>query len=208
MQTQPQSSNPPPPPRKVLHTLLYLALLLASIFAAWQIHVWWVRPPRLAVQAPPDSLRLDPDAPEVASRPSRIAGPGDNLTGLADLKADPDNLPPPPSSRRLRGFGQTLGDIQRQLAKYESPGTVDEVGRYYIELLKARGYRMLGQRSVGTCTSLVFEQDPRQVSILLEKKVSQNGLVSIVLVLTSPATSGGQEAARERPQSAPSSMPG
>jgi hypothetical protein len=210
LQTNPQPENRPHPRRKeVINTLLYFALLAAGVFAAWQIHVWWTRQHRGVVEPPPDALRAIPErGGDVGVRSLLNASRPADLTGLEELKSDPDGLVPPAQSRRLRMFRQVLGGQQRQLAKYESPGTVDEVGRYYLELLKSRGYRLLSDRSSDANRSLVFEQDPRQVSILMEKKVSQEGLVSIVLVLTCPAPIGPEAAPKRPSQSAPARGPG
>lgn len=175
--------------RGVAQALLYLALLASGIFAAWQIHVWWADRERPAGSPSMDTFRADPAqaAGDDAQDISRGLRSG-SLAGLERLKSDPGDIAPPAGAVRLHCFVRNIGPEDQQVARYDLQGTIQASAEYYLQMLPSRGYKLLSDRDSQGRRSLILADGRTTVSLLLEKKVSQVDVVSIVLVLTCPAS--------------------
>ena len=125
-----------------LRALLYVALLAAGVFAAYQVHVYWIRAD-------------DPAGPYASNRhswrePSQTqggTGAGTLLEdlwsteGMTRLDGDPGGLAPPESVRRFTAFEQTSGALRCQFASYRFDGSGEDVLAHYRRLLESRGYQ-------------------------------------------------------------------
>lgn len=174
--------------KEIFHALLYLALLASGVFAAWQVHVWWMgrakRPGGVDLQ----TYRADPSRHRSGDFVPFLAGsrPAD-LAGLEPMSGDPEGLPPPSGAIRRMAFRRTAGAEQQLLARYDYPGSIEAAGAYYLELMRGRGYRLLSDSPAQGRRSLNFGRDGQKANLLLEKSRSRDDLVSIVLVVTCPA---------------------
>ena len=89
-----------------------------------------------------------------------------------------------------------MGSEALLLARYDYRGSIGAAGSYYLELLRKRGYRLLSDSQAQDASmgpglprrSLNFDQGRRKVNLLLENSPARDDLVSIVLVVSEPAS--------------------
>ena len=137
-----------PPRRPVLAGVLWLCLLAAGVFAAWQAHQAWFAP----VRAPVQVARLDSSLP--ASGPAwgsldlrqLLEGPM-SAVGVARMTGDPLDLSPPPGAQQVSAFQWVAADTIHQQAEYRFEGALDQAAEHYCR--RASYLRAVDPASLG-----------------------------------------------------------
>jgi len=121
-----------PPRRPVLAGILWLCLLAAGVFAAWQAHQAWFAPVRGPVQVPRLDSSLPASGPAWGSLDLRrlLEGPM-SAVGVEKMTGDPLDLAPPPGARQVSAFQWVAADTIHQQAEYRFEGTLEEAAEHY-----------------------------------------------------------------------------
>ena len=186
-------TSPTTRPRTVtLRALLYAALLAAGVFAAYQVHVYWVRA----------NDAVDPYAPN--GHPWRPASPAQaeldggtlleslwGAEGLTPLAGDPGGLPPPASAQRFTGFERATGDMRYQFASYRFDGDGEQALTHYRKQLQERGYeRLSGGRDEQGRRREEFIANGRKVIVALLNDTGDSRIGRLAVAVFEPTASG------------------
>jgi len=125
-------------------TILYLCLLVAGVFAAWQMHLLLnpQKAPHKAEVAQGTGAVSQPgwmddrpirDLGEVAANPSRESG-------WAPVNDDPLGVRPPPGAQRLGAYRHEKGYWQ---GRYSFRGELSDALEHYREAFQARRFELL-----------------------------------------------------------------
>ncbi len=179
-------------PRRRWLVGLYLALVAAGIFAAWQAHVLWLsrglssrtqRPnfterQRLQVKLPPNVRSpADPILPDPLQE-----------SGLTEFTSDPGGVHPPAGAKR--GLSrQVRADGKDYLhAGYEYRGDLAAAVRHYETAAAARGFRHVDDRIGRLGWRRIFlVKDRMHLIVALRKAGKKDKIVTIVVTLIRPA---------------------
>jgi len=152
--------------------VLYFCLIVAGVFAAWQVHKFVQAgvSDKSPASTPASPLRYQgqsgsTDAPSVPEDLSAegIMGMGETpmlpSEPLENLQGEPGGFAPPEGAERLQGFVRRAEDSFVQIATYNYCGQAGEVADYYRRLLDEAGYKIIkdsgllesGQRVVFVC---------------------------------------------------------
>jgi hypothetical protein len=177
--------------RRYLHGLLYVLLLAAGIFAAWQVHLLWFAPKprpgsnRLGVRPGATPEMPGGDYMELLRRPHMQAG-------LREFAGEPGGIGPPAQARRRSGFEGEVADTRHEQVSYSYGGTLDAAVAHYTRALGQAGFAVRERRGDGQ-RRLVARQGRRAVVASLRKRRGPDGTqgVSIVVTAIAPAETGG-----------------
>jgi len=184
---------PDRPRRRFWWTPAYLALLVAGIVAAWQVHVFWrsrSRPepvavdeyePEPVVNEPFDWARMTPS--ELASRPWVGAGV-DKV-----LERSPQDLPRIPGARFSRGVERVQDRYAYQHVSYQYKGTADEAAGQYVETLKARGFKLIRDatpKKARSARRLTFQSGRDKIVVSLRNGSEKDVIMTIGVMVVRP----------------------
>ena len=182
MTATPPAPKDRPTRRKVWASLLYLAILAAGVFAAWQIHEF--RALRRQVELP---LPDQPDSAQPASRPGGLLADPLGPSGLAPLAGDPGGLPPPPGARRVSAFQSKALGLLRQQARYELAADAQAVVGHYGQILAERGLPLLRDKTdPAGGRELLWAAGRTTVSLVLRKPSQDEKIGVVILVVCGP----------------------
>ena len=179
--------------KAVFSFVLYVLLLASSVFAAWQVNIWWnSRSARTSCGvSSPQRGHLPMKEKESATQavdPMGLLGESSDLGGLRKMDSDPLELPPPQGASRRYCFAGIAYGERRHLASYDYAGTIQSAADHYSRLMEGRGFQKRVDRSQeGLSRQFVFSKDRIKVTLALRKKDTQADLVSILLAVWQPA---------------------
>ena len=185
-------TTPTTKPRIVtLRALLYVALLAAGVFAAYQIHVYWMRTGESAGPYVPNRHPWQ-------SAPAEAELGGQTLLdrlwaaeGVTPLEGDPAGLTPPPAARRFTGFEQTTGSLRCQFASYRFEDPWEAALDHYREQLLARGYEAISSgRDDNSRQREEFIADGRKVIVALLNDTGDSRIGRLAVAAFEPTASG------------------
>lgn len=211
----PEAGPAPNRRRRVVRTLLYLCLVGAGVFAAWEVHVFWRGPARDARDTRPRTfgagrsrVRTAPVAIEYpgsefdddgAPADGASGGDGDDLSQLAsdplaaagveNLPGDPGDLPPPEGAKRRSAFQQRTADSIHQQATYEWAGQAPAAADHYRELLAREGLELLSDVDKGPVGRVIVARGgSKRVIVSLRKNKTTSNIVriSVTMIDSSP----------------------
>jgi hypothetical protein len=165
--------------RKVVSVILYVALLLAGVFAALQIHAFLEN--RQHVRSVPAAkafpLARNPRGPEsgpAATHPLAVAG-------LTAMEWDPGGFRPPAGAVRRMGLQRVVEDYLEQTAEYECDRYADFAAGHYRDSLARAGFALRKEGpEPGGGRIMIFTKDAEQVVIVLRKNPPSAKIVVIV----------------------------
>ncbi len=172
--------------------LLQVVLLAVSIFAAWQIHLYWFA-----------------DAPEGASQRTGQAGPTSHLApasdldlrmltegasagdwsgaaGLVKISSDPGEINPPTGAKRRFAFSRVTGDSNEQLARYEYAGSMQMGADHYSRVLSGAGFDVRTAPGGDDERLLTASKRMERVVVTLVKSRISHGKIEISVTLIAP----------------------
>jgi hypothetical protein len=173
--------------REALKTALVLALIVAVVFAGWQLAVFL----RSCAARSRDAGGPAAFHPGPTSQPEwQPSDPAEMLTaplaavGLVAMAGDPADVPPPQGARRLSAFQRTVTGQTEQQARYEYAGRVADAAEHYRKALEKQGFELLrdGPDATGR-RMLIFHADRAHATVAL-RKASQNGMMVVGIVFT------------------------
>ncbi len=180
--------------RKIVNSLLYGALLAAAIFAAYQIHIFWVSPRPAA--GPQRGIKTVGNPGGAASQPAPPQDPRELLKGphgmehAKPLAGDPGSIPPPATARRryaftfdLPGDGVSSQQTLQEYAHYDDPGPLEDIRRHYLAALEQAGYDLVADSGVQNKRELVFTKGRSHVTVSLTKAPGSGGVVIVVTMI-------------------------
>ena len=175
--------------------VLYLCLLAAGIFVAWQFHLYWRRSETASFgQAYRDQTAgpatqaafLNEGTESVSELIEPLTDPlfAEQAVGMKRLKGDPAGLQPPAGAKRRFGFQRFVADSVEQQASYALPGELAGIADHYRQALRAAGFELL-EDSVETSEGLRprQEQSPPDISRAQGLMVAKRGRNSVVVVM-------------------------
>jgi len=172
--------------RRVLAWLLYGLLLVAGVFAAWQIHVFvrsrgedrsgqsarYRLPARVAEPAWPAS-----GLPELATAPAASVG-------LVPFSGEPGGFAPPAGASRQAGFQRRAEGTFQQQVSYGYPGRLHDAAAHYEHLLRAAGFTLLrSMPGQAGCRKLIFTHDRMDVIVAL-RNIRRQDKIEVRIVVT------------------------
>jgi hypothetical protein len=200
--------------RRVVRALLYLCLVGAGVFAAWEVHVFWRGGEREAPDARPRTFGAGrpriPTAPEPAEPGSELddeGAPADGVSGadgedisqlasdplaaagVESLPGDPGGLPPPEGAKRRSAFQQRTADSIHQQATYEWPGETPAAAHHYRELLARKGLDLLSDVDKGSVGRVIVARGGSKrviVSLRKNKTASNRVRISVTMIDSGP----------------------
>lgn len=184
--TAPQASGNP---RPALKAVLYAAILVGGIVAAWAAHERWVRPHGGGGSLPSGgtwrATRPAVESFPPASQPADLLR--QSVSGMTPMVGDPGDIAAPVGASRRYACQGTMQNRLVQQAGYDLDGTIDQAAAHYLGILKARGFNLLGDRTEGAAKRvLVLSQAGTEVTLILRKNLTQAGPISIGLTVVRP----------------------
>ncbi|MHC4982799.1 MAG: hypothetical protein ACYTF6_06485 [Planctomycetota bacterium] len=168
--------------RRLFPFALYVCLLAAVAFAAWQVTVYFRT--RGASNRPAAAQKDGKKAPEFRGSAESPGGPlsPDALVGMAGvspLRGDPGGMPPPAGAVRRCAVACPRQGMAVELANYEYHGSVAAAAAHYEKLLAERGFDRLSETSAGGAAVLTFQKRLTVVTVSLRKVGQERKIVSI-----------------------------
>jgi hypothetical protein len=176
-------------PRQWKGGALYVALLVAGVFAAWQGHMLWFSPDRQTDPSPIGSHRFDPKMLEPSADQEDSFLPGEfDSTGMAPMDVDPGRLSPPEGAGGRVAVRREMGGSVVEEAVYTYAGQADAALSHYRDLLFDRGFaeQFHRQRSDGSHLA-IFTAGDAKVVLALRKPAADRTIRSIVVRVIHPA---------------------
>ena len=179
--------------RRLWSAVLYLCLLAALVFAAWQIHMVWEhrQGPRVAGE-PYRAPAYQAPATLPTTNPVEMAAAAVAASGLTEFQGDPGGIAPPAGAVRLRGFQRSVeGQVQQQ-AHYEWAGQPLGALDHYARILGPQGFaRSVPLRGTQPAPNIeagdelraVFFKGRTRVTVALRKN-SQGAKIVTIIVFT------------------------
>ena len=175
--------------RRAVLFAMYVLLVAATCFAAYQIRVFVIRrqaPPEFA----PKWSETAPPPPQ--SQPWNLNAPGQLAkvpmidVGLRPFAADPGGIAPPPGSQALPGFERQAYKLKSQQRIYLCPGEPAQVKSYYEKVLARAGFTPVPNRAgPDPALTLLFAKGTTLANLTLQKLAGQAKMVRVVLIVTS-----------------------
>ena len=173
-----------------LRLILYLALLVAGIFAAWQVHAYWVAPDRAAPAPPETSHRWRWDNPPPGPSPTNADDFIDSLqrqAGPAPLDGEPGGIDPPPDTVRQTGYQVRSTDRVVEFAVYNCPAGGEAAMAYVQTQLERKGYqRSATQRPSADQTWAFYRAGDTTVTVRLRKAGPDRTIDSLAVSVVRP----------------------
>ena len=165
--------------------VMYLGLLAAAVFLAYQVHVTWMlgRGKPTVPPLPFDAARHSEQSQRPATLPA--TGLADMLggsdAGLEAITAEPGGLAPPPKAVRRWAFKRA--ETGEEYARYGFPGRLEDAAEHYVRLLKEQGGRLVSDQSQAPAKRLlVFDMaSAKVIEISLHKAKAPADTVDIGL---------------------------
>ena len=178
--------------RAPLGGLLYIVLLAVSIFAAWQIHLYWFADGRRGASQRPGS-----HGPTTHPAPSgeldlrmltaeQPAGDWTAAAGLVMMSGDPGGVNPPAGAKRRFAFSRLTGDSNEQLARYEYTGSIDAAAGHYKTVLASTGFEVTTVRPGTDERLLTASRQMERIVVVLRPSKTSHGKVEISVTLIIP----------------------
>ncbi len=175
-----------------LTALLQVVLLAVSIFAAWQIHLYWFADaservsPRTPQPGPTihPALTSDLDLRKLTEAPS--AGDWSGAAGLVEMSGDPGEINPPMGAKRRFAFSRVTGDSNEQLARYEYTGSILAAAEHYSGVLTGAGFEVRTACDGDDERLLMASKRMERVVIVLSQSKSSHGKIEISVTLITP----------------------
>jgi len=180
---------------------LYVAFVVAGVFAAWQARRLWLSPADETRAVQPGDLeewRYGGETPPRAS--ASVHGGILAQIGAEPLEGDPGGIAPPPGAIRGIGVRRTMGgapdrDGRRgaaawvvEQAGYQCPGGVEAAAAHYVERLGERGHRLVADRAAASGRQLLFQAPGgERAYVRLRKLDEQRKMVRVTLSLIRPS---------------------
>lgn len=195
--------------RPILTGLLYVAVLLAGIFAAWQANLWLrARRDRQSpsVKAPARQGSAAVRAHFAAGAESRAAAtrrwtsdllatrPGlDPLAaaGLGALDGDPGGLAPPDGARIGVAFQTSTAQGIQQQAGYRWAGDIAAAAEHYRRQLAGNGFDLVDEsRSGPENLRLLATRNQDNAIVILRKDAPADKMVNIIVMVATAKAVG------------------
>lgn len=177
------------PKRRIWPGLVYFAFVVAAVAAALWAHRRWIYRPQ-ASSASVSPYQPQSPSPQDGGRggkvsPSALAKRPWRQAGLKALKQDPCDVKPPPGSRFQSAFQRDQDGYRYQQISYRYPGEMKTAREHYAGSLNARGYQWIN-RAAPIGRTMVFQSGRDKVLVLLGKRASPQGDVSIGVTVARP----------------------
>jgi hypothetical protein len=173
-----------------LRLILYLALLVAGIFAAWQAHAYWVRPDRAATAPPETGHRWRWDHPTPGPSATNAADFIDSLqrqVGPTPLDGEPGGIDPPPDTVRQTGYQVRSADRVVEFAAYNCPAGGEAALAYVQTQLERQAYqRSATQRPRPDQTWVFYRAGDTTVTVRLRKAGPDRTIDSLAVSVVRP----------------------
>lgn len=172
-------------------TFLYVCLVAAGVFAAWQANRFcWPddREDRSAPQRPRDVERSMRRWKRPASQPLGVVDHPTAVGGLEPIRTHPGGLAPPAEAKLRDAYRRPADDGNvEEFAKYEFSGEPGAVVEYYQDVLQAQGYAPFSD-STGADgrRTLVFSRNDTKVFLFMEGAQATPGAAAFLLKLICP----------------------
>lgn len=178
------------PRRRTWPSLVYLVLVVVAVASALWVRRRWINPPPesnvSASSYQPESAttqRADWDGKVSAAR---LAKQPLGRVGLKAIRQDPGEFKPPPGARFQTGLQRDLDGYRYQQISYRYLGEMTTAREYYAGSLKARGFKWINPAAPAG-RSMVFQSRRVEVRVLIKKRTSPRGDVSIGVTVVRPA---------------------
>jgi len=165
--------------------VMYLVLLAAAVFLAYQVHITWMlnRGKPTAPALPFDAARHSEQPQRPATLPATALADmlGGSDAGMEAMTAEPSGLAPPPGALRRWAFKRV--QTGEEYARYEFPGQLEDAAEHYLQMLKEKGGRLVSDRSQTPAKRLlVFDMaSAKVIEISLHKAQAPADTVDIGL---------------------------
>jgi len=129
---------------KPLQYALYLALLIAGIFAAMEVHKFVLSrgtgsPPAQSYQTT-DGAQPSEDTASAPANPMQLTTMPARAGGLEPFSADPEGIAPPAGAHATDGYQQKAYHALRQQRVYECTTALATAADHYRRTLKAQWF--------------------------------------------------------------------
>lgn len=178
--------------RQRLSLAIYVALVAAAVFLAYQVRVFWLQRQMTSIvqsgkAGTLDLSRVPSSQPWPLEKPANMPGAPLDESGLETLQGDPAQLPPPPGARREAGFVHNSAGMIYQQRSYLVEGEVSDVAEHYKNVFDQNGYQLIQNEIDGQDASMTFVSDAIQANVALRKLPAKDKIVRVVLIVASPA---------------------
>ncbi len=188
-----------PASRRRLTAVLYVCLLGAGIFAAWQVHEFYFSPQLRSergdltesISRPGSAGGAFAEANAVVT-PSELADDPLGLVGVKTLADEPGGLIPPPGAKRHRSIQLRSADSMEQQAMYAVAADSESVAKHYRYLLDKQGFELL-LNEVGPLGDLrlIARKGDRRVIVSVRKNKESDKTVQLFVTMIDTGTSSG-----------------
>ncbi len=175
-----------------LTVLLYIVLLAVSIFAAWQIHLYWAvdvpkgASPRARQQGPTTHPVPASDLDIRKLTTGHSAGDWTAAAGLVKMSGDPGGINPPVGAKRRFAFSRVTGDSNEQLARYEYAGSIETAVEHYSTVLRGAGFEVRTIPASADERLLTASRQMERVVVVIGQPNASHGKVEISVTLITP----------------------
>ncbi len=170
--------------------LLYVAIVTAMAFAAWQVRCFLQMPSgRGDTSKTTPTVGADGLAPLPSGGLERWLDEPLAVSLLKPCQSDPGGFTPPTGARRVDAYrGQVAGRMQEH-ARYKVPGSRDAAAVHYRTLLGEASFRLLQDAAEGDIRRLIWNRGRTAVSVVLRNDLQKAKMVSVVVIVSSAASS-------------------
>ncbi len=175
-------------PRLTGRLLLYVLLLAAGVFAAWQIHVFLVRKDQESDHG--SKSRGSAEVPQPAADgnfASFLSNPA-AAAGVIAIPESEDLLPPPSGMDRSEAWRMPGG---LTVMKYQGSTGQEEAIAWYDSTARQRGWRVLSRRGEEDSPGLILQKPGAFIELVLRKQSATGNIVEILVIARPTDSSAG-----------------
>jgi hypothetical protein len=178
----------PPSRRSIILTIAGALAAGGAIWAALEAHKAWLRPD---AQTHPMAATHDAADPMIAATRPQDYAVSDRLMAselrgvLSPFDGDPLDVPPPPQSRRLRGYQRRAQGMLQQQAIYQNlSASMAELADYYRNALSEKGLGVIRHGGDDVRHELLAAGRDVTAQVVLRRQRPASKIVEVTLVVT------------------------
>lgn len=187
----------------MISAILYVALVAAGVFAAWQIRIYWLgrgMAPSSEPQVEVTRLGMDAQSQPASGKVADFPAAPLDLAHLKPFAGDPLGIVGPAGAKGRGGFSQKVGQEVRLLRSYEYEGELPAAAEHYRRVLSGLGFASAGEQADGAGgKTLIFVKDRTYVTVALRKGSGNGKIKRIVVTAAGPDLRAGGAAADSSP---------
>jgi hypothetical protein len=177
-------------PRVTVRLLLYVLLVAAGVFTAWQVHVFLTRRRANRGDTPVSQKHAGPHQPAADGNFASILSNPAAAAGMVAIPATEDILPPPSGMDRSEAWRTPGGWV---VMKYHGSADLEDAIAWYENTARQRGWQVLSDRGERNSPGLILQKPGAFVEVVLRKRAATGKIVEILVILRPTGSSAGSQ---------------